>query len=110
MRETILIAQPLEPMLDVDTLARACRVDTYTVEVWVNEGILEAAGVEAEGLEPSQWRFASEMLTRALQVARLQRELDLDPAAAAICAALLDEIERLRAQVRSLQFQLRQSE
>lgn len=102
MRETILVAQPLESLLDVETLARACCVDIDTIAAWVAEGILDATGTD-----PARWQFETPMLARGLRVARLQRDLGLDPAAAAICVELLDRIEQLRAQVRALEFQIR---
>ena len=99
MHETPYVALPLEEPLSLPTLARACCVDSATIEAWVAEGLLEADG------NGPPWQFDASEFARALQIARLQRELALDSAGAAICVELLTEIERLRARIRVLEWQ-----
>ena len=48
----------------------------------------------------AQWRFSGEALARARRAVRLQRELELNPAAAALVLDLLDEIAALREALR----------
>ncbi len=67
----------------------------------VEHGLLEPSG-EA----PPAWHFPANALWRIQVVMRLQRDLDINIAGAALVLDLLDEMEDLRTQVRILERQL----
>ena len=79
-------------------LCRSCGVSVEVVVSMVEEGILEPAGTR-----PGRWRFSADSVRRARTAVRLQRELDLNLAGAALAVDLLDRVERLRARVRTLE-------
>ncbi|CAI07656.1 chaperone modulator CbpM [Aromatoleum aromaticum] len=83
-----------EAALTLDELAHACGVDTQ----WVLERV--AAGVLTCVVVTPAPRFTSRDLRRARRVRDLERAFDADPELAAIVADLVDEVERLRAQLR----------
>ncbi len=83
-----------EPMLTLEELCRTCSVQTEFVLTLLEEGVAQPA----EGRHPGTWRF-SEVQVHQVSVAwRLQRDLDVNPAGAALALQLLDEMETLRAQ------------
>jgi chaperone modulatory protein CbpM len=77
--------------LSLDELCRACRVHSEWILQLVDEGILEPQG-RAQG----NWRFAGTSLRRVQTVWRLQHDLGLNLAGAALALDLLEEIEGLR--------------
>lgn len=88
-------------LLDLDELCERCGVDLHDIVDMVEAGI-----VEAEGADPSQWRFTSYAFLRIRRAARLRRELELDLPGLALSLDLLDEIEQLRRQLQALRQQL----
>jgi chaperone modulatory protein CbpM len=75
-------------------LCDVCRISAdYVLEV-VDEGILEP-----EGSEPAQWRFCASDLRRLQTALRLQRDLRVNLAGAALALHLLEELEALRARL-----------
>lgn len=86
----------------LETLAEAASVDTALVLLMVDEGLLQPQG----GGEPNQWRFAAADLRRAQIARRLQRDLAVNLAGAALAVDLLDEIRELRNRVECLEYQL----
>ncbi|MGH8614693.1 MAG: chaperone modulator CbpM [Gammaproteobacteria bacterium] len=58
--------------------------------------------IEPTRPEPRQWRFAGRSLRRAGIALRLERNLGVNLAGAALALEPLDEIERLRARLRLL--------
>jgi chaperone modulatory protein CbpM len=86
-----------EVELTIDELSHACGVHTEWVVELVEEGLIEAIGTR-----PHEWRFAGLSLHRARAALRLERDLGVNLAGAALAIELLDEIERLRERLRSL--------
>jgi chaperone modulatory protein CbpM len=80
--------------LSIDELCRACRVRHEWVLELVEEGILEP-----QGREYREWHFSGTSLQRARTVWRLQQELGVNLAGAALALDLLDEIVALRARL-----------
>jgi chaperone modulatory protein CbpM len=78
-------------------LSRACLADTEQVVALVEEGVLTPSGDD-----PQRWRFDGATLARARAALRLARDLELNAAGTALVLDLLDEIDRLRAQLRRL--------
>lgn len=97
--EILITGQILEKEIEltVDELSRACSVQVQRIMELVEEGLIEPMGPE-----PRQWRFAGPSLQRAGTALRLERDLGVNLAGAALALDLLDEIERLRARLRLL--------
>jgi chaperone modulatory protein CbpM len=81
-----------ECSLTLGELSCACGVHAEWVVELVGEGILEPIGRDA-----AHWRFSGPSLHRARTVRRLQRDLGVNLAGAALALDLMDEIESLRA-------------
>ena len=77
-------------------LCRACGLSVEAVIAMVEEGILEPVGER-----PGRWRFSPDSIRRARIALRLQRDLDLNIAGAALALDLLDHLEELRARLRA---------
>lgn len=90
---TILVGEVLDERLELDfeAFCRSCRASREFVVGLVDEGVLEP-----RGNAPDEWRFGGQALRRAQIAARLQRELDVNLAGAALVIDLLEELERLR--------------
>jgi len=86
-----------ESLLSLAELCHLCRVDADHIQLLVEEGVLEPSGTS-----PGQWRFESLCIRRVRRVVRLERDLGVNLAGAALAAELLDEIDRLRARLRRL--------
>lgn len=83
--------------LTLDDLCRACSVHTEIIVELVDEGVLEAAG-----LSPSDWRFDGRNIRRARVALRLQRDLGVNLAGAALALQLMEEIEALRSRLHAI--------
>jgi chaperone modulatory protein CbpM len=83
-----------ETKLTLAELCRACDVHAEIVIELVEEGVLEPAGNE-----PSAWTFAGPNLKRARAALRLQTDLGVNLAGAALALQLLDELESLRSRL-----------
>ncbi len=68
-------------------------------ETWVYELVIEGA-LEPTGDKPAQWGFDAEALRRMRTARRLHRDLGLNAAGIALTLDLLEELQRLRAQLR----------
>ena len=93
---SLLAGELLEDDLEL-TLAELCRVcalpDERVVEL-VAEGVVEPRGRSRES-----WRFSAVSLRRVRRAARLERDLGVNAAGAALVLDLLEEIEALRARL-----------
>ena len=83
--------------LTLAELCRACAAQDELIIELVEEGVIEPIGPE-----PARWRFTAVHLRRARVAVRLQRDLGLNLAGAALALQLLDDVETLRAQLRVL--------
>lgn len=79
-------------------LCQSCAVTSETVAEMVEYGILEPTGEEGAG-----WSFRADSLRRVRTVVRLQRDLDINLAGAALALDLLEEVEALRRRLRALE-------
>ena len=77
-------------------MCRACAVHDEQIIALVDAGVLEP-----QGREPARWAFTGDSLHRARKALRLQRDLDIDLAGAALALELLDEIASLRTRLRA---------
>jgi chaperone modulatory protein CbpM len=83
--------------LTLDDLCRACDAPTEWLLELVEEGVI----FPSEGMAP-HWRFTGVQLRHARVAVRLQRDLGVNPAGAALALQLMDELGALRARLRSL--------
>ena len=79
-------------------LCRASRLPAERVMEYVELGIIEPVGSS-----PGVWRFSGVCLNRIRTVRRLERDLQVNLAGAALVLDLLDEIDSLRARLRRLE-------
>lgn len=96
----ILSGRVLDKMviLSMDELCRACRVQREWVLELVEEGILEPQGHDRKG-----WYFDGTSLHLVQKVRRLQQDLEVNLAGAALVLDLMEEIGVLRARLRRLE-------
>jgi len=90
-------AATAEPATELTLLeiSRTCAVQTDFIVELIEEGALAPLA----GDEPGNWRFASAQTRHVTVAARLQRDLGVNLAGAALALQLLDEVETLRAQL-----------
>ena len=84
--------------LSLAELCRASRLPAERVMEYVELGIIEPAGRSS-----GAWRFSGVCLNRIRTVRRLEHDLEVNLAGAALVLDLLDEIEALRARLRRLE-------
>lgn len=81
-----------EKRLTLRQLCDACSVRAEYIIEMVDEGFIEPSGVEK-----SHWCFSGVSIRRVQRAKRLQRDLGINLAGAALAIELIDEIEKLRA-------------
>ena len=81
--------------LTLTEVCQSCAVRVEFIVGLVDEGVLDPIG-----REPHRWRFTGTHLRRATVALRLQRDLGINRAGAALALQLLDEIEILQARLR----------
>jgi chaperone modulatory protein CbpM len=84
-----------EIQLTLTDISRVCAVQTEHIIELVEEGVLVPSGQA-----PADWRFAGKELRRARVALRLQQDLGVNLAGAALALQLLEEAETLRARLR----------
>ena len=82
-----------EHALELEAFAAACGTESEFVRLLVDEGL-----VQPVALQPA-WRFGGEELARVRRICRLQRDFEANLQSVAVMLDLIDEIERLRAQL-----------
>jgi len=83
-----------EAWLELDEFALACGVEVQFVRTLVDEGLVQLP------VEAPLWRFGGDELARVLRILRLQRDFEANLQSVAVMLDLLDEIDRLRAELR----------
>ncbi len=78
-------------------VSRACSVQAQCIVDLVDEGVLSPFG-----REPHRWRFSGIHMRRAVVALRLQRDLGVNLAGAALALQLLDEVDALRTRLKVL--------
>jgi len=86
-----------EDSLTLGQLCRACGVHADWIISLVEEGIIEPQGEDIR-----LWRFSGASLVRARSALRLQRDLGVNLAGIALALDLIDELESLRAHIKTL--------
>lgn len=86
-----------EVELSLRDLSRSCQVDAEWLLVLIDEGVLEP-------LEPeSPWRFSGISIRRVRTVQRLQKDLGVNIAGAALVLDLLAEVDALKTRLAVLE-------
>jgi chaperone modulatory protein CbpM len=83
-----------ENALDLEAFAAACGTEVEFVRSLVDEGLVQPV------VDQPAWRFGGEALARVRRICRLQRDFEANLQSVAVMLDLIDEIERLRAQLR----------
>ena len=86
-------------LFTLDEMSNACSVRTEYIIELVDEGIVEPTELQ---YEQQQWSFTGKNLLRARKARRLQHDLDINLAGAALVLDMLEEIEQLRERLRRL--------
>ncbi len=84
--------------LTLGDLCRICGINAEQVLALVEEGVIEPAI-----REPGAWRFHTICIRRVRCAYRLNQDLGINLAGAALAVELLEEIEQLRARLRLLE-------
>lgn len=102
VEEDVLTGTVVDEHMEISLgeVCRVCSVHAEWIATLVEEGI-----VEPEGGEPAQWRFTGAHLRSVQTVLRLQRDLGINLAGAALALELIDEVEALRARLAALERQ-----
>lgn len=86
-----------EDSLTLEQLCNACDVQTDWVISLVEESIIEPQGDQIH-----VWRFSGASLVRVRSAQRLQRDLGLNLAGIALALDLMEELENLRTQLKTI--------
>lgn len=78
-------------LLTVKDLCRICAVDERHIVEFVEEGVLSVVEIDS-----TEWHFTGAALRRTRRALRLERDLELNLAGVALALELMDELERLR--------------
>lgn len=84
--------------LSLADLCRACEAEAGRIVELVDEGVLAPAGSA-----PESWHFTGVHLQRARVALRLESDLGVNLAGAALALELLDELDSLRARLARLE-------
>ncbi|MEZ5866549.1 MAG: chaperone modulator CbpM [Geminicoccaceae bacterium] len=87
--------------LDLGELCALCGVQADRVVEMVEAGI-----IRPEGDRQTVWRFSAVAVMRSRKALRLRRDLDINMAGLAVTLDLLDEVDRLQSELKSLRRQL----
>src|SRR5271167_4573270 len=82
-------------VLTLEELSQICAVDQSHIMEFVEEGILNVVDMR------TQWHFSGAALRRARMAVRLERDLELNLAGVALALDLLEELERLRRELKA---------
>jgi len=77
-----------------------CSLDQEAVVAYVQEGL-----VDVKGNNSGSWRFSEIHMIHIQKASRLERDLRLNPAGSVLVLELMNEIDRLKKQLKFLQRQ-----
>ena len=84
--------------LSLADLCRACQLPAERVFELVQEGVIEPVG-----RDPARWRFQAISVRRVRCAQRLEQDLGVNVAGAALAIDLLEELQQLRTRLRRLE-------
>lgn len=98
-RQTVTEVLILEDQYDLtlDDVCRVCRTEVEQLLALVDEGVIAPFGAE-----PAVWRFTGVQVRQVRVAVRLQRDLGVNPAGAALALQLMEELDGLRARLRAI--------
>src|ERR1700682_1874890 len=82
-------------VLSVKDLSRMCAVDEQHIVEFVEEGVLNVVEMNT-----AEWHFTGAAWRRARLALRLERDLELNLAGVALALELIEELQRLRRELR----------
>ena len=94
-----ILEQQIE--LNLAELCRACKLTAEEVVELVDEGVVEPSHYDST--HPNRWRFRALCVRRIYSAKRLQRDLGINTAGAALALDLLDELEQMRRRLKHLE-------
>lgn len=97
-RELETILSELDYSLTLAELSRCCDVPAERILVLVAEGVLSPRGSNQQA-----WRFDADDLARAQRALRMQRDLGVNCAGAALAIDLMEDMQRMRERIRALE-------
>ncbi len=84
--------------LTLQDVCERCSLTEETVRAYVDEGL-----IEAEGDNVVRWQFSEVTIVRAMKAHRLEADLGLNPAGAALALDLIEQIDKLKSQLERLE-------
>ena len=87
-----------DPKLALDDICETCGLPEEKIRAYVEEGVVEVRGDNVK-----RWRFSEVSVVRIQKAYRLEKDLRLNPAGAALALDLMAKIEELRNELRRLQ-------
>ncbi|OGT35426.1 MAG: hypothetical protein A3F11_01475 [Gammaproteobacteria bacterium RIFCSPHIGHO2_12_FULL_37_14] len=97
-KEVMIVVNYTENAFSLDELCEACQISPNFIG-----DLIEYEIICPEGETPEEWVFDMIQLQRVKTVLRLQHDLEVNLAGAAVVLDLMDELERLRAKAELLE-------
>lgn len=97
-KELALITIELEQSLDIQELCEACHITPDLLLELVEYGVLDP-----KGMPPISWRFNAQDLHRVRRLLRLQQDLEVNLAGAALALDLIQQIDQLQSQLEAVE-------
>jgi chaperone modulatory protein CbpM len=93
-----------ETHIEILSLNEVCEITVMSKSTIIE--IVEHGIVEPIGDEPESWRFDTHMLVTTRKALRLHRDLEIDWSGIAFTIGLLEELEQLREENKTLMLRL----
>lgn len=85
--------------LNLDELARSCRVSREWVIERIQWGVLQ--NEQLSHTDPASWLFDSHSFMRVKRIIAIERDFECNPELAGLVADMIEEIESLRARLKA---------
>lgn len=97
-KDILVLSMEAQSELSLEELCEVCHVTQAFIHELVEYGAIEPQGVSVE-----LWRFTPSHMRRIQTVKRLQHDLDVNLPGAALAIDLMDQIDKMRAQLELLE-------
>jgi len=87
-----------ERKLALEDICETCGLPESKIITYIEEGVVEVQGGDVE-----LWRFSELSVVRIQKAVRLEKDLRLNPAGAALALELMSQIEELKTELNRLQ-------
>ena len=84
--------------LALEDICETCGLPESKVRAYIQEGV-----VEVRGDDITRWRFSEISVVRIQKAYRLEKDLRLNPAGAALALELMSQIEELKSKLKRLE-------